>query len=418
MTRRQQALDTLTFLLSAAKFFLREESLDEKRLRVVRGVYSLLNYASKYWAEYVLSQAQAAGNYSKLDPEFHKMASSLAAYLSQHFPAPVSPELISKPLDKRLSLLDSNPLLRAQVAQSLRSLSQEGLEETVKQRRGDLEVPASDGISVILAKYLEIVQELSRRQYYPGVSREDFKIFLDVAQTSLFTCPLTSCPRASLGFRTEQELREHESNHLPKFWCSFAGCHYPLPFSTRQALADHSSKYHERKLHRKKLRHVRNFSPMYRGVQPRSTTQAEVMQVMPSQDIGRDRTSSPYVNQEKDNNPGCTAETPFPDFSPEIVLSVEGADSWTRHLCFSNDAKYIAVEIDRFIQIYDIGAKNMVDRFHTNEISPGDEFTARCICFSPDSKCLAFGGAGRLKVSSYPCFWDVTDKPPMDSLGL
>ena len=77
--------------------------------------------------------------------------------------------------------------------------------------------PGLDGISAMLASYQEIVRSLLSQSDYPGVSSEELELFKSQFRTSAFTCRLNSCPRATLGFESEELRLEHEMAHMRRF---------------------------------------------------------------------------------------------------------------------------------------------------------------------------------------------------------
>lgn len=104
--------------------------------------------------------------------------------------------------------------------------------------------PGADGISVMLAAYQETVRSILDQSDHPGISAEELELFKSQFRSSAFTCRLKSCPRATLGFETENYRLEHEITHVRKFRCTFPDCHFP-PFVSAQALKNHTNKYHD-----------------------------------------------------------------------------------------------------------------------------------------------------------------------------
>lgn len=77
---------------------------------------------------------------------------------------------------------------------------------------------------------------------YTGIDLPEFERFKVEFRTTAYACHMLSCPRATLGFDTEEELREHEASHL-RILCDAVGCQYPA-FSSLRALKEHRSKCH------------------------------------------------------------------------------------------------------------------------------------------------------------------------------
>lgn len=115
--------------------------------------------------------------------------------------------------------------------------------------------PGLDGISAMLTSYQEAVKSLLSQSDYPGVSAEELELFKSQFRTSAFTCRLNSCPRATLGFESENLRLEHEMAHVRRFRCTFPGCKYP-PFVSAQSLTNHLNKYHNPNPPRKSIRQV------------------------------------------------------------------------------------------------------------------------------------------------------------------
>jgi hypothetical protein len=115
-----------------------------------------------------------------------------------------------------------------------------------------------DGISAMLLSYQEVVRFLLRQDDYPGVTAEELEFFKSQFRTSAYTCRLSSCPRTTVGFRSEELLREHEVSHARRIACTFPDCKYP-PFGSVQALKNHVNKYHYTNPAPKSIRKVGHF---------------------------------------------------------------------------------------------------------------------------------------------------------------
>ena len=100
-----------------------------------------------------------------------------------------------------------------------------------------------DGVSTTLHYYQKTVESLLDRDSCPGVSVEELELFKNQFRTSAYTCRLRSCPRATIGFDSDQLCREHEMIHAGGFRCQFLGCQYP-PFRSSKTLATHVTANH------------------------------------------------------------------------------------------------------------------------------------------------------------------------------
>lgn len=61
--------------------------------------------------------------------------------------------------------------------------------------------------------------------------------------TSAYTCRLTSCSYATVGFESAKHLIEHEHKHTRRFQCAAPGCQYP-PLVSKAALESHIKRHH------------------------------------------------------------------------------------------------------------------------------------------------------------------------------
>lgn len=113
--------------------------------------------------------------------------------------------------------------------------------------------PSTDGISSMLSSYQEIVRYLLCQDEYSGVSAQDLDLFKSQFRASAYTCRLSSCPHATLGFETQQACTEHEISHIRRWACDFPGCQYP-PFVSKSALSGHKKKHHSPQIQRRSIR--------------------------------------------------------------------------------------------------------------------------------------------------------------------
>ncbi|KAF9784159.1 hypothetical protein IL306_008312 [Fusarium sp. DS 682] len=92
------------------------------------------------------------------------------------------------------------------------------IDMTVKQQRSTTQ-PVSDKIGTLLASYQELVKFLLSQTYYPSLSPDELESFKVHFGTAAFTCRLTSCSYATIGFDTAKLLMKHERTHIRWFQC-------------------------------------------------------------------------------------------------------------------------------------------------------------------------------------------------------
>lgn len=119
--------------------------------------------------------------------------------------------------------------------------------------------PMIDGVSALLSQYQRLLSQIMDEPQMPDITLEELEAFRSEYRTSVYTCRLRSCPRATIGFESGKLRTEHELNHVRKNLhpCTFPGCQYP-PFFTPQALKAHTRKQHDiaRGIPRKAIRKV------------------------------------------------------------------------------------------------------------------------------------------------------------------
>ncbi|KAI1124794.1 hypothetical protein F5Y10DRAFT_279912 [Nemania abortiva] len=243
----------ITCLLSGLNVFTKPYQNDNRYLRIIRGLHAFHIYSTEYWTEYLLSHV--ASTASQSPSILFNLAGQLAEKLhGLQGPLTEMQDSVDPALqDKRLAFLQ-HPLLRKEVERALWSRSLKGLESGLQTNTNLL---SQDGISIMLASYEESVKFLLAQDDYPDVSIEELEVFKSQHRASVYTCRLTSCPRATLGFESEALRLDHEMTHLPQFRCSFLGCQNP-PFVSRQAVRNHEKKYHASQPARKSIRRVSN----------------------------------------------------------------------------------------------------------------------------------------------------------------
>ncbi|KAH8688529.1 hypothetical protein BGZ61DRAFT_494602 [Ilyonectria robusta] len=215
----------ITCLLSGLKVFGNTYRQEDAYLRVAKGLHGFHVYATEYWTEHLLSYAVSADTLNTAS----------------------SPSLLA------LACQLADELELALKARSLKNLESRILQAHNRQRSKPPIV--SEGISIMLASYQEVVRSLLYQTHYPGLSVDELELFKIHFGTAAFTCRLSSCPRTTLGFETEMLRSEHEMSHVRCFRCTFTGCQYP-PFASARALRNHTSKYHTPTTVRKAIRNV------------------------------------------------------------------------------------------------------------------------------------------------------------------
>lgn len=78
----------------------------------------------------------------------------------------------------------------------------------------------------------------------PGVPFRELEAFRNEFATSVHTCRLRACPRATVGFESQGLRIEHEMSHVRRYPCTRLGCQYP-PFLTSTRLKSHVKRDHD-----------------------------------------------------------------------------------------------------------------------------------------------------------------------------
>ncbi|KAI1093508.1 hypothetical protein F5B19DRAFT_123936 [Rostrohypoxylon terebratum] len=254
----EHSLATIACLLSGVDVFVNPCQDDTKYLRVAKGLHGLHVYSTEYWIEYLLSQVTLAP--CQITSIIFNLANQLAEklFLLRNPAVDMQDPVNLAVQDTRLVSLQNN-LLRKEVEWILWTRSLQGLESGLQINKHpdnlahSTEVLPRDGMSAMLTSYEDSVKFLLAQNDYPGVSAEELESFKSQFRESAYTCRLTSCPRATLGFQSEALRSEHEISHLPRLRCSFPGCQNP-PFMSKQALENHTRKYHVSQPIRKSIR--------------------------------------------------------------------------------------------------------------------------------------------------------------------
>jgi hypothetical protein len=345
-------LAAVACLLSAVEVFHESYSENSRLLRLVKGTHGLHVYATEYWTEYLLADAAIAhslgGSSSLLDLSY-RLAAALATMST-------SMAMLSNSLDDRLNLLAEHPTVQSQVAQSLLARSQKRLESEILNQLskclihyvlayvltkadGEISAPSTkadskDGVSIMLDAYQKAVETLLDQDSCPGASSEELRLFKSQFRTSAYTCRLRSCPRATIGFGSEQLRREHEIGHAGGFRCSTPGCHYP-PFSTPQNLKSHSKNHHTPPVVRKTIRKVGRLSTQSR---PSGNTRADALPSTYLNTINGSPALDNAIEEEGSSTIKCICG--FADYDGSTVLC-EKCDTWQHIVCYYESVSHV-----------------------------------------------------------------------------
>lgn len=114
---------------------------------------------------------------------------------------------------------------------------------------------------MLLARYQQLLSDI-HETHIAGYSLQELEKFRNEFATSMHTCRLRSCPRATVGFESQKLHEEHEMSHVRKrlYKCTNPACQYP-PFPTPQALETHIELKHGTAPPRKSIRKVRALDP-------------------------------------------------------------------------------------------------------------------------------------------------------------
>ncbi|OTA94840.1 hypothetical protein M434DRAFT_394351 [Hypoxylon sp. CO27-5] len=260
----EHCIATITCLLSGVDVFAKPCQNDTKYLRVARGLHGFHVYSTEYWIEYLLSYATSSISHSTT--VVFDLAGRLAEELYGLGSRSMETRDTTDPViqDKRLAYLHDH-LLHQEVERALCARSLKRLESGLHgfglahNLVASTDLLSQDGISIMLTSYEQSVKFLLAQNDYPGVSAEELETFKSQFRACAYTCRLTSCPRATLGFESEILRLDHEMTHLPRIRCSFPGCQSP-PFVSAQSLKIHEKRYHVSQPARKWIRVSNNLA--------------------------------------------------------------------------------------------------------------------------------------------------------------
>lgn len=268
----------VTCLLSGLQVFNGAFNDQTRHIRLIKGVHGLHIYATEFWTEYLLSEAEATGGPDISSPLL-AMAVQLANRLDEAAATAAPMECIgaADDNDERLLLFQGYEMLYKHIGAAMKARSRKRLEMELLsgQSKLFLRSPYStnqrlgadgnsrishaslplDGISRMLQSYQSAIETLLNDDFHPGVSAEELETFKTQFRTSAYTCRLRFCPRATIGFETDLLRYEHEMVHAGGFRCTYSDCQYP-PFPSSKALKAHMSSCHNIVPERKSIRNV------------------------------------------------------------------------------------------------------------------------------------------------------------------
>ncbi|KAF4465800.1 NACHT domain-containing [Fusarium albosuccineum] len=231
---QEHGVAAVTCLLSGLLVFGNTYEGD-KYLQVAKGLHSFQLYATEYWTEYLLSHVASAGTNNTLPSS---------------------------------GLLGLAFLVRFNWVLTPRSEPKGG-------RQHSKPAYATDGISMMLDSYQDVLKWLLDQNHYAGLSVEDLELFKVHFGTAAYTCRLGSCPRATLGFQSEALRSAHEMSHIRCFRCNFTGCQYP-PTTSAPALKNHIRKHHCPPPPRKAIRKAESERQLDLQQKPENTVHTDV----------------------------------------------------------------------------------------------------------------------------------------------
>ncbi|GAM33896.1 hypothetical protein TCE0_013f01126 [Talaromyces pinophilus] len=260
----EHALASTTCLLSGLEVFNVGYSHQDRMMRVLKGLHGFHVYANQYWIYYVLDIFSANSQQQVCD------LTMTLQNLSNMLGSSGEPSQSSKKTDEmavgdnRLDLLKEYPGLYKNAKIALQARSQKMLGGVP----GNEESPYVDlrpirELQDALTNYQKTIRSILSLSDLPGISKEDLERFQREYRTTIFTCRLSSCPRATTGFENEILRLEHEATHTPSIKCTFPGCQYP-PFVSTRALKSHEFKCHPNR-GRNKIRKVGSMDNMKSG---------------------------------------------------------------------------------------------------------------------------------------------------------
>ncbi|GAP89896.1 putative NACHT domain-containing protein [Rosellinia necatrix] len=257
----EQGIATLACLISGVQTFSQHFDKRIRILQVGKGLHALHIYATEYWTDYLLRYMEL----TKMHDSSSKLI-NLANELSQRLDGLIGPAFdgaaINKwSLDCRLELLKPYPIIETQAKVAMRQRSIKNLEAQSEELAQALESADNEdnrtehGLEAVLSMYQKTINFLLAQEEYPGLSTGELERFKLHFRTSVHTCRFSSCPRATLGFKSKRDLLEHETAHLCRVACPVTECQYP-PFFSKKALQNHARVHHNNATKQRSIRRV------------------------------------------------------------------------------------------------------------------------------------------------------------------
>lgn len=200
---REHATATIAALLAGLRIF--HENFDERvrMLQLVRGVHGLHVYATEFWIECLMNDANFTNGLDTSSGLF-AMASELAQQLSagRIEPLPKDLTLHSSEVDDRLELFKQHSILYDMMKAALNARSRKRLETELLRPQGEIfnpnisqseylqvtvadmmqdsdqptgHPPVLDAVSRMLNSYQQAVELLLNEDSHPGVSAEELE---------------------------------------------------------------------------------------------------------------------------------------------------------------------------------------------------------------------------------------------------
>lgn len=284
----EHALASATCLLSGLEVFNAEYSHQDRISRVLKGMHGFYIYANQYWVDYVLEIFSSSSQQQVCDltATLRTLSNALEMFggLSLHSKKTGESAVSENRLDLIKEYLglyqNAKIVLQARkqkivvgvsskegyiffpIANIYQPITQVYLQRTLESPCVDLS-PIRE-LGDVLANYQKTIRSLLSQSELPGIAKEDLERFQREYCTTVFTCHLPSCPRATSGFESERLQLQHEATHTLHLKCHFPGCQYP-PFVSVRALKSHELKCHSTQ-GRKNIRKVGSMEEMNLGL--------------------------------------------------------------------------------------------------------------------------------------------------------
>ncbi|VUC21965.1 unnamed protein product [Clonostachys rosea] len=243
----EHGLATSACLLSGLRTFDDEHcDLSERVSRLVEGIHAFHIYSTKYWAQYILSAVVSdRTKFSKT--QFFQNSILVSERLSSR--RNTNHELIhnfeTNALDEGLSnIRQMNETLHGVISETIHNQKDLALNPDlfIREFVNTHDLVPINSLQSLLENYQKTLKYVLSIKGIRGVSLQDIEKFKQDFGTDAYTCFIWTCSFATLGFRSEKLLREHEASHK-RIVCNVSMCQYP-PFSSNHALKAHLEKTH------------------------------------------------------------------------------------------------------------------------------------------------------------------------------